>query len=128
MLNNPRPGLGFASEYQGSSLPFVTSSVANSGVTLQIEFPNVTRYIAFHNLGTAGQNIRVGFTKNGVEGTNYFRVLGNSMMQPHELRVKTLFIRPDGAYSPAFDLIAGLTTISSRDMPVLTGSLWSGVG
>ena len=71
----PRPGLGMVGEYQRSGLPFVTSSngaeLTNSGgEVVQISFPRVTRWFEVRGLdaSNASAEIRIGFTKNGVQG------------------------------------------------------------
>lgn len=129
----PEPGLGSVPEYVVSSLPWVTASTATTATTLNYQFPKVTRYIQFSNHGTVGQLIRVGFTQNGVEGTNSIKIDGTQTVRL-DVRVKEIFVRSDGGASPAFSFLAGLTMIPSKFMPTLTGSVssphgsWEGVG
>ena len=133
----PEPGLGAVSEYQVSALPYATSSQANTGVTYNISFPKVTSWIVIKNHGTATEHIRLGFTKNGVEGGNHIRIdggTGAASNPTYYLRVKEVFIRSDSGASPGFSLLAGLTMIPTKFMPTLTGSVsssqgyWDGVG
>lgn len=136
-LNNPKGGMGYAAEFQSSALPFTTSSQAMTGVTYKIVFPKVSRFICVKNHSSAGNHIRLGFTSNGVEGGNHYKVDGGSGSGSEialELRVKEIFIRSDGATSPGYSIIAGLTNIDASMMPLLSGTLpdgspgWSGVG
>jgi len=135
-LNNPRGGIGYAAEFQSSALPWTTSSQAMTGVTYRLDFPKVTRFINVKNHGGTGEHLRFGFTRNGVEGGNFFRVSGgNTGEEPtFELRVKEIFIRADGATSPHYSVLAGLTNIDSSQMGLLSGTLsdgsvgWSGCG
>ena len=64
-------GLSTTSAYQVSGIPFATGSLdleASSGDALKISFPHVTRWFTVVN--RSNQNVRVGFSKAGVEGTN----------------------------------------------------------
>lgn len=129
----PEPGYGHVPEYQVSSLPWVTGSVASSITTVQnYEFPYVTSHIHLRNHGSTAQGVRVGFTRAGVTGSNYVLVAGGTNIDL-DVRVKSLFILGDGTAS-TYSLCAGLTMIPSRFAPTLTGSVsashgtWQGVG
>ena len=134
-LDNPKGGFGFAGEFQSSALPYVTSSqapLASSG-GMRIDFPKVTRFITVANHDAATKELRVGFTLNGIKNSgNYFNVDGGQIAT-FEIRVKTLFLAGDTTLCP-FSLLAGLTTVDARDMPLLSGTLddgnpgWQGVG
>lgn len=128
MNNNPEGGFNSAAEFQSSGLPWVTSSVG--GATPQRwSFPKVTRSIIVRNTVTgSGNNLLIGFTQNGVQGSNNF-VLPPGTQEVFEVRVKELWVQGSTNYS----IFAALTTIPSRNMPILTGSLaggggWDGVG
>lgn len=136
-LNNPKGGIGYAAEFQSSALPWTTSSQAMTGVTYRLDFPKVTRFITIKNHGGATEHLRLGFTRNGVEGGNCFRILGSANGTPEssfELRVKEIYLRADGAVSPHYSILAGLTNIDASQMSELTGTFssgdpgWSGVG
>ena len=136
-LNNPKGGIGYAAEFQSSALPWTTSSQAMTGVTYRIDFPKVTRFITIKNHGGATEHLRLGFTRNGIENGNNFRILGSANGTPEstfELRVKEIYIRADGAVSPHYSILAGLTNIDSEQMGLLSGTLsdgtsgWAGVG
>jgi len=133
MLDNPKSGYNSAAEFQSSALPWVTSSVAPTGVTINIQLPKVSRFFTALNHGLSGSHLRVGFTRNGVENGNYFRLDGGAPPIQFELRVKSIFIRADTVTVP-FDLLVGLTNVDANNMPLLSGTLadgtpgWSGVG
>jgi hypothetical protein len=131
----PEPGYGSVPEYLVSSLPWLTASVVTSGSTQSYEFPKVTRYVQVINYGSASQFVKLGFTANGVAGTNYVKVAGGANVK-FDLRVKEAFIRSDDVLSSSisYSLLAGLTTIPIKFAPTLTGSVsssngsWVGVG
>lgn len=134
MLNNPKTGMGYTSEFQSSGLPWVTSSVApavNSPV--RFDFPRVTRFITIHNRDAASNTLSFGFTERGVKSSNNKYVLLAGETVTLELRVKNLWLQGETG-TPAYSLIAGLTTVDSRDFPLLSGTLsdgssgWQGVG
>ena len=109
-----------AAEYQASGLPFVTQS-ATSGSPIEattIEFPFVTKFFFVRNIGAIPLN--VGFTANGVLGSNKFTLLTSQSFQG-DIRVRDLFLASSGAAS--FEVVAGLTGIQRKNFPVLTGSL-----
>ena len=134
-LDNPRGGLGYAAEFQSSALPFVTQSVALSYSVgpQRWDFPKVSRFIGVTNNGTAGQFLRIGFTRNGVTGSNYYLVDGGQQSN-FEFRVTSLYVISDGIAAPRYSLAVGLTNIDAIEMPRLSGSLpdgtagWIGVG
>tara|TARA_Y100001937_G_C7100290_1_gene322170 strand:- start:682 stop:1098 length:417 start_codon:yes stop_codon:yes gene_type:complete len=121
-------GLRTTSAYQVSGIPYATGSLsleASSGNAFKVAFPYVTRWLTVVN--RSNQNVRVGFSKAGVEGTNYFTVhKGNTTptdMSRLELKVNEIHLISHGsAITSQVDIVAGLTTIP-------TGSLvtnWSG--
>lgn len=130
-LGTPKAGFAAAGEFQSSALPYVTSSQAPgaaSGV-LEIHFPKVSRSITVTNREASGTYLRVGFTRNGVgvSGSNYYLLNGGDTLAV-ELRVKSLFLAGDAGTANC-SVLAGLTTIDAKDMPLLSGSEgWEGVG
>ncbi len=62
------PGISFAPAYEVSGVPYVTSSAAKEvgSTAVRVSFPFVTRWLEIVNTGT--EELRIGFTKNGVEG------------------------------------------------------------
>jgi hypothetical protein len=134
-LGTPKAGFASIGEFQLSALPFVTSSQAPNvlGGVMRIDFPKVTRFINITNHDTAGNEIRIGFTRNGVVSSGNYYKLDGAQTISFELRVKHLFLAGDSSSTP-FSLLAGLTTIDAKDMPLLSGTLldgsagWEGVG
>lgn len=118
MTFNYRTGQNNVAEYQASGLPYVTQSVATTS-PFNIQFPFVTNELTVKN-NTAGL-LRVGFTQNGVQGTNYF-TLSVSGSYSGRLRVTDLFVRSD-AGSVSYEVVAGLTTIPRQEFYILTGAL-----
>ncbi len=128
----PEPSLSMVGEFQVSTFPWVTSSAVSSGQTFGISFPKVTSFITVRNAGP--QDLRIGFTKAGLEtGGNYFTIASGSV-STFDLKLRDLFLRSGGSYSSTFSVLAGLTMIPSKFMPILTSSLtasqgtWEGVG
>jgi len=130
-------GLQNVGSYQVSGVPFVTSSVVapvSSGTPVEITFPEVTQRIIVENIGT--EHLRVGYSANGVKGTNYILVHEHgggtpAMFHSVELRVKvsSIFILShDGTNPTTASISAELTNIDtsllSNSGP--SGSNWSG--
>ena len=149
-LNYPQQGAGDVASYQLSAVPFVTSSAASEVSTdaISVKFPNVTRFFVVHN--TSGNDMRIGFTaagvaaEGGVSGSvpsnpaggessadrkNYFVLAGNGTTGRLEIRCKELYFRRDGGSNCSFSIMAGITPISDKQFPILTGSSgYDGVG
>ena len=118
-------------EYVGSALPFVTGSVATArvdnadGAAKCIQFPYVTRWIVVIN-ESASRVLRVGFTNNGhdanpVQNSNFFRI-GTSQASPRlEVKCTKIFVGSEGG-TGSVSVIAGYTTIPTKNFPELTGS------
>jgi hypothetical protein len=121
-----KAGIGNAASYQVAGKPFVTGNLAvplSSGTPLRIDFPTVTRKIIVVNQGN--DDIRVGFSENGVKGTN-FVLLNKKDGSTHgtiELGVKvTSVFLLSAANATTASLAAELTGI---DMLELRNN-WSG--
>jgi hypothetical protein len=134
-LKDPKVGFNSVTEFMGSGLPWVTSSMANGGTTYNIKFPKITKRLSVWNHEAAsGKHIRVGFTKNGVETGGRFFLVDSGQTFEFDARVKEVFIRSDDAAdNPLYSLYAELVGIDSDMMPILTGSIngtvfWEGVG
>lgn len=135
-LNYPQPSMGSAAEFQSSGLPWVTSSAASTGAS-RYDFPKVTRSINVRNTTTgSGGFLKFGFTQNGVDNvtsSNYY-TLPPGANEVFEVRVKEVWIAAMGGPCN-FSMFAALTTVPSKEMPILTGSVtgstasgWIGVG
>jgi hypothetical protein len=92
---NLRPGLNNVGNYQVSGIPFATGTVivpASTNTPIAIVFPSVTQNIRIHN-HDATNALRVGFSANGVKGTNYWIVdeeaASGKGLPYFEMRVKT---------------------------------------
>jgi len=154
MSFNRNPGIGYAPAYEVSGVPFVTSSNGDEvGTTaLAIGFPFVTRWIEVFNTGT--KPLRIGFSKNGVEGKgavtsgsanpgtmpeslpthrNYFTLEhsgstnGQTKTARLELRCSSIFFATESG-TTGFSLIAGLTTIPSAQLNLTGSEGFRGVG
>lgn len=117
-LQPPRSGPNNVAEYQASGLPWVTSSIVTSAVW-RIDFPYVTNFIAVHAHSGA---IRLGFTENGVNGSNYILLQSGDSYPTWTIRCKSLFLRSNAAGTGSISMMAGMTMIQERDFPILTGS------
>lgn len=120
-----RPGLSNAASYQSSGVPFVSGglSVPDSGsAPIQISFPAVTKKIIIQNVGA--HDLKMGFSQNGVTGTNYLTVVKKGDPQDKlELEVKctSVFLISAGSATTA-EVAAELTNIPVGELP----TNWSG--
>jgi hypothetical protein len=133
-MGNTGAGFGATAEYMTSALPWVSGSIVTStSAPMRVNFPKVTKYI---KVRADQANVRVGFTANGINGTNYFLVTSGTV-ETFDVRVKEVYLRAH-AGTGLVDVFAGLTLIPERQMSLLTGSAaltgsiagagWSGVG
>lgn len=130
------PGLGHVPAYQVSGIPFVTGGITVSSTPLQISFPYVTSwfYITHHSVN----DLRVGFSANGVNGTNYFIVPGTtqtagqnnySMTVVLPVKCSSIYLKRDNSSDvTTVSVIAGLTAISTNELVNSgpNGNNWSG--
>jgi hypothetical protein len=119
-----------ADQYVGSALPFAQHvDDVDTGVVVEIRFPYVTRWIQVH---AHAQDIRVGFTKNGVNANpdnNFFVVESGETSGRLELKCDKIFIRADSANNGQASIVAGYTAVPKNQFLTLTGSEnFSGVG
>lgn len=129
-LNNPYPHEGFVPAYQVSAMPFVTSSTVNLGITKEINFNSVTRFITIKNTGASTAVLAIAFTANGFKtaNSNYF-VLSGSEAFSGELRTDRIFVSGSSGASVPFNIVAGLTTIPTKNFLLITASNgFGGVG
>lgn len=119
------PGLSDVGSYQLSAIPFATGNVpvvALGVSTTQISFPSVTKFVTIVNETTgANAQMRVGFSSNGVKGTNYF-VLDNGESYTGEWRITSIFLMGNSATAPTASIVAGVTNVPVIE---LTAN-WSG--
>lgn len=130
-MNNTYYGEGYVPAYQMSASPWVTSSQVTLGATVQLNFPQATKFVTIQNMGAAASTaIAVGFTQNGLlpANANYFVLSGTSQYSA-DLRVDRLFISGAVGATVPFTVIAGLTPIQKKDFLIVTASNgFSGVG
>ena len=119
-------GLNHVGAYQVSGAPFASGSIsARAGTAVKITFPSVTRWIKIIN--NDSNDVQVGFSENGLAGTNYFTVNGTSGNEQNqtetlELKVSELYLTGSGD----IDIVAGLTNIDAKRTSTDTGTSWSG--
>ena len=118
-------GINHAPAYQVSGRPFASGGVDATTAT-KVSFPYVTRWVYIVN--RTGEDVRVGFSELGVEGTNYFIVSRRNSDTRHssarlEVKVSDLWL----SGSALVDVCAGLTSIP-RDRTSMGDGLpsWSG--
>jgi hypothetical protein len=127
---NYRSGLNYTAAYQTSGIPFVTSSLSVTGSTpLRIEFNKITKFITVRNetlTSSANVPLRVGFSSNGVQGTNYISIDNKEVLGPYDWRAKEIYLYcPTGEATASIS--AGVTNIEGKELPFnWTGSV--GVG
>lgn len=107
-------GVYAVGQYQMSGKPYATGSLSITAATpYEVSFPLVTKFVTIKNT-TSGANsvMRVGFSANGVNGTNYY-TLDNGESYTADIRVVSIFLRGDVGPCTA-TVIAGLTGIESQ--------------
>jgi hypothetical protein len=123
-----KPGIGAVGAFQVSGVPFATSSAANevSSTPVRVQFPSVTNWIYVKNTdASAGHDLRVGFSANGLTNGKYLILEGGSNAKTFcEMKVKVteLWFLADTANATSFSLVAGLTDIDVYEVP----NNWSG--
>ena len=127
-------GLNNVGSFQVSGMPYVSSSIDCTSGIVKIEFPYVTRWIIVqNNSATTTEDLKVGFSENGVGGTNYFTIFNrqdatnadrSSICPRLELKLTEIYLTG----SSDAEVIAGLTSIPvSRVNNIGTdGNNWSG--
>jgi hypothetical protein len=135
-FNNPYyVGIANVGSYQVSGMPYATSSIAapaSSGNPTEVSFPWVTQRVFVSNTNTASP-LRVGFSANGVKGTNYFIIpaaTSTTSFPTQEFRVKvnSIFILSNTTTPTSASIFAELTNIDSNLLVNSgpSGSNWSG--
>jgi hypothetical protein len=118
-LGNPSPGANSAVEYSVPGIPWITSSVTGIQQIIQHSFPQITNSVVTKNSLSSTNNLRVGFTQNGLMGSNYVELVpGESIAM--DVRIIDLFV---SGSSTAYTVYAELTAIERKmQMLLLTGS------
>ena len=125
---NYKPGLGNAASYEVSGIPYVTGGLNPAGGEIALSFPRVTRWVVVSNTdATAANTVKIGFSSNGVGGSNYYLLSGSQTTPRLEVKVTELYL--NGA-STNVSVMAGLTSIETTNINNLSispsGSNWSG--
>jgi hypothetical protein len=128
-------GLQNVGSYQVSGVPYATSSIAapsSAGTPTQITFPEVTQKIVVSNVNSASP-LRVGFSSNGVKGTNYFIIPAATSTtvfpsQEFKVKVSSIFILSNTTTPTSASVFAELTNIDTDLLASSgpNGSNWSG--
>jgi hypothetical protein len=128
-----KPGIGNVGSYQISGVPFVTGTLtvpANTASALEVAFPSVTKKVIVH-LTKDKEQLRVGFSANGVQDTNYFLLDTNGHGRTGfiELEVKCdkIFLLSNNGDTVTATVAAELTGIQFFDLTA-TYSGSAGVG
>jgi hypothetical protein len=135
-LDNTRSGLNNTAEFVTSALPWVITGTTSGTDVITYNLPKITKNLIVANNASAGDYLRLGFTENGVNGVedNYYFNIDGGQTITLDVRVKAICVRADASGSLDFSVYAGLTTIDSIMMPLLSGSHavygdgWAGVG
>lgn len=120
----PKAGLNNVGSYQVSGVPWATSSLnapASSGTPLEVDFPSVTKFIVVKNVATGSVKVRVGFSANGVSGSNYFLLDKDESFQA-DLKVSSIYLLSNNSTPVPVSIVAGLTGIDASQLP----NSWSG--
>lgn len=119
------PGLDSSGAYQVSGIPFVTGSlVIASGTMTQVDFPAVTKFVTIINETqntSSAAPLRVGFSANGVSGSNGF-VLQGGDTYTGDWRVVSIFLMAGDSADVSASVVAGITGIPRNDI----ADNWSG--
>jgi len=112
-----KSGLHNVGSYQVSGKPYATGSIncrKDEMPVARIGFPSVTSWVMISNLDSGNNNLQVGFSENGVLGTEdnyYFEIpaLNTSGSAPVRLDLKLSELYLSG--SDEVSVVAGLTFI-----------------
>lgn len=129
-------GVQNVGSYQVSGVPFVSGNITvpiSSSTPVEITFPEVTQRIIVENVGT--EDLRVGFSANGVKETNYFIVHehggGTPSVYHHvdfRVKVSSIYLLSNTGATTTACVAAELTNVNtellSNSGP--SGSNWSG--
>jgi hypothetical protein len=120
----PASGLSNTAEYMASGLPWVSSSAIPSGSTWTVTFPYVTNHLTIHLASTTTAQMGVGFTLSGSQGSNRFLLSSTANFADtfdQHTRIAKVYITALTNNVTA-SIFAGLTTIPTKQFPILTGS------
>ena len=110
-----KAGLHHVGSYQISGIPYVTGSLTaptSSGTPIVVEFPSVTKFVSVTNSAAiGGPALRVGYSENGVKGTN-FSLVNPQATVTYEVRTDKVYLLSNGvAITNLVSVAAGVTGI-----------------
>ena len=125
---NYQSGLGNASAYQVSGIPYVSGNLSVASGAIMLEFPRVTSWVQVNNTGGDEQDLAIGFSEAGVSNSNKYVLLEGQSTGKLELKVTEIHF---SGTSDEFSVIAGLTSILTEQIDLSkqlspSGSNWSG--
>lgn len=126
-------GLQHVGAYQVSGIPFVSGgiSVIKDAAPIQVSFPEVTKRILV-SVKNGSNDVRVGFSRNGVSNGNYFTVAAGTTVASRltlDVKVSSIWLFCNtGSAASIVDVAAELTGISTTQLVNSgpSGSNWSG--
>ena len=104
--------------YQVSGRPWVSGSIQANTTQKVIHFPNVTRWIAISNTGTAAA--KLSFSLAAEDDNNYFEIPGGTTTPRLEVKCVNIYL-DGGDNSECLSVMAGLTNIPRDQMYTLAG-------
>lgn len=118
-----KAGINNVGSYQVSGIPYVQRVTApvSSNAPLRIDFPSLTKYLIIKNIDASIHDVRIGFSENGIKGTNYL-VLTQFESITLDMKLSSLFLLGDSPNQVSVCVVAGLTGIDSSQLP----NNWSG--
>ena len=117
--------------YLVSSTPYLTASLTVPELgqaPLEINLPNISKFVIIRNETGSSGDLRVGFSLHGVTGTvdNNYVILSGSESFSADYRVKSIYLLSHTPLPQSASIVAGLTTIPVRNFNNWSGS--NGVG
>jgi hypothetical protein len=114
-------GISNVGSYQVSGIPYATSSItapSNAGTPTEVTFPDVTQRIFVSNVNTASP-LRVGFSSNGVKGTNYFIIpqatsTTNFPTQEFRVKVSAIYLLSNTTTPTSASVFAELSNVDTN--------------
>lgn len=113
-----KAGLHSVGNYQVSSIPFATSSImapSSAGAPLEIVFPSVSKFVVVKNVSPTTASMKVGFSANGVLGTNYV-IINNNESLCGDFKLSSIFIQSTTTSPVSASVMAGLTGITGYNL------------
>ena len=118
------PGINHVGAYQVSGRPFAKAAIDCRSAT-KVEFKGVSRWIYVQNQGAT--ELKVGFSENGISGSNYFTVNPQSgTLGPVELKCSEVWVWAPGAAAAKVNVLAGVTLIAPERCSGSAGPSFSG--